>query len=191
MSHCSILVWSSRPALTLEPGQSVIEYSGAGPSCSLESSLFIQLPRWGYQSKQMCINKKVFTFIMEKHEYKQAEELIVWGARVPPSTICRNLLGLELSKSLHWQMRLQFHLFTPHLQKGSADERQGTMIVPAAWCPALLREEREKRWVTLSKPSRVHCCGLNTLWRACSLLTSSYFWALLIVNISTCSPTYK
>lgn len=64
---------------------------------------------------------------------------------MPPSTICRNLLRLELSKSLRWQMRLQFQLFTPHLQKGSADERQGTMIVPAAWFAALLREEREKR----------------------------------------------
>lgn len=75
---CSPDLPSSRSAPPLGPGQLVIEYSGVGPNSGFESSLFIPLPRWGYLSKQMCMNKKLLTFIMEKHEYKQAKEPIVW-----------------------------------------------------------------------------------------------------------------
>lgn len=121
---------SSRPALTLEPGQLVIEYPGVGPNSSFKSSLFIPLPRWGYQSKQMCINKKL--------NFHHGKTL----AQTGKSTDCFEVLDslLSLSAENFWvcswlrvlccQIKLQFHLFTTHLRKGSADKRRGAMIFP-------------------------------------------------------------
>lgn len=50
---------SSEHVLTLGPGHLVIHCCGVGPNCALKSSPFVPLPGWGYQSKQMCINKKL------------------------------------------------------------------------------------------------------------------------------------
>lgn len=79
-----------------------------------------------------------------------------------PFTICRNLLGLELSKSLHCQIKLQFQLFTACLRKGSTDQGQGATLAPGVWSAALGREKRGRDNLPFKKSFKVLCCGLNT-----------------------------
>lgn len=155
---------SSRPALTLEPGQLVIEYSGVGPNSGFRSSLFIPLPRRGYQSKQMCINKKLLTSIMEK-------TLVQTGKRAD----CLEVLEcpLSLSAETFWVcswirvsvVKLNFNSICLLLISG----REVQTKDKALWLFQQFglqfwwgrREKRDE--LPFKKSFEVHHCGLSTL----------------------------
>lgn len=101
----------------------------------------------GYQSKQMCTNKKLNFHRGEALAQTGKRADCLEGARVPPFAISRNLLGLQLNKVLRCQIRLQFNLFTAHLRKGSADKRQGAVIIPAV-LSAVLGGEGERNEIS-------------------------------------------